>query len=383
MDKNEYRQRISHFQDALQARELDGAIIFQAVDLYYLSGTAQSCHLFIPSQGEPLLLAFRDFNRARTEAAVNNVLPLRSFREIPSLLAAAGLQEPKHLGLAMDVISLNLFRRYEEIFPGCQWVDISGILRTQRMIKSEAELAALRYAAEKHAAVFRYIGDIIQPGMTELEIAAAFEAFARRLGHQGTKRFRGQEQGMIPGIVAAGVNATLTSCYDLPLAGNGLTPLYPMGPSQRRWEKGEPLLIDYAGVYGDYTVDQTRVYLDSEVEPQMHKAQEVAKEIAAKVAERARPGVTAGELYDFAVKMAEKAGLGEYFMGYGRQVSYIGHGTGLELNEWPVIAKGNKTALAEGMVFALEPKFVFPGRGSVGIEDTYVVTEKGAVSLTF
>ncbi|KYH31236.1 M24 family metallopeptidase [Neomoorella mulderi] len=383
MTTTEYKERLKRFQEALQARELDGALIFQAADLYYLSGTAQSCHLFVPATGEPLLLAYRDTTRAQAEAALNQVLPLSSFKEIPGLLAGAGWSGLKRLGLEMDVIPLSLFRRYQELFPDCQWVDISKILRSQRMLKSSIELEALRYAADRHAEVFKYISSVIRPGMTELEIAAEFEGYARRLGHQGTKRFRGQEQGMIPGIVAAGANSALASCFDIPLAGQGLTPLYPLGPSRHRWEAGEPLLIDYAGVYGDYTVDQTRIYLDADVAPVLQKAQEVAMEIAARVAEKARPGVTAGELYDLAVKMASRAGLGEHFMGHGRQVSYIGHGIGLELNEWPVIARGDQTVLATGMAFALEPKFVFPGQGSAGVEDTYVVTENGAVSLTY
>ncbi|MBC7323860.1 MAG: M24 family peptidase [Moorella sp. (in: Bacteria)] len=283
----------------------------------------------------------------------------------------------------MDVIPLNLFRRYQELFPGCRWVDVSKVLRTQRMVKSGPELEALRFAADKHAAVFKHIGSIIRPGMTELEIAAEFEGYARRLGHPNTKRFRGQEQGMSSGLVAAGANAAMVSCYDLPLAGSGLTPLYPMGPSRHRWERGEPLLIDYAGIYGDYTVDQTRIYLDDMVAPVLRKAQEISLQISARVAEKARPGVTAGELYELAARLAEGAGLGEHFMGYERRPSYIGHGVGLELNEWPVIARGSRLVLAAGMAFALEPKFVFPGLGSAGIEDTYVVTADGALKLTY
>ncbi|WP_258359644.1 M24 family metallopeptidase [Moorella sulfitireducens] len=383
MNGTECRQRIRRFQEVIHTLGLDGAFIFQAADLYYLSGTAQSCHLFIPASGEPLLMVYRDVSRAQAETALSQVIALKNFREIPLLLAEAGRHGLKCLGLEMDVISLNLFRRYQELFPDCQWKDVSRILRTQRMVKSDLELDALRYAAGRHAEVFKYISNVIRPGMTELEIAAEFEARARRLGHQGTKRFRGQEQGLIPGIVAAGANSAMVSCYDLPLAGSGLTPLYPMGPGWHRWEKEEPLLIDYAGVYGDYTVDQTRIYLDKGAPAVLQKAQEVAVEIAARVAEEARPGVTAGELYDLAVKMAGIAGLSEHFMGHGRQMRYIGHGVGLELNEWPVIAMGDKTILEEGMVFALEPKFVFPGQGSAGVEDTYVVTEKGAVSLTY
>ncbi len=379
----EYQERVRCFQENMAALNLEGAIIYQTADLYYLSGTAQNCHLFVPAAGEPVLMAYRDAGRARAEAVWERVLPLRSFAEIPRLLADCGWSGCRHLGLEMDVISLSLFQRYQRFFSDCQWVDISKALRAQRAVKSGSELEALRYAAARHAEVFQYISGVIQPGMTELEIAAAFESHARRLGCQATKRFRGQEQGMIPGLVAAGANAALTSAFDIPLAGRGLSPLYPLGPSRHRWEKGEPLLIDYAGVYGDYTVDQTRIYLDAEVAPALHRAQEVAAAIAARVAAEARPGVTAGELYDLAVKMAAAAGLEDHFMGHGRQVTYIGHGVGLELNEWPVIARGARTVLAAGMVFALEPKFVFPGQGSAGIEDTYVVTAKGAERLTY
>lgn len=382
MTRIEYEGRLGRFQESLQALDLDGALVYQAADLYYLTGTAQSCHLFVPAAGEPILLAYRDFERAREES-VWPVRPMGSFKDIPVLLAESGWTALRRLGLEMDVIPLSLFRRYESLFPGVQWDDIGQVLRRQRMVKSTAELEALRFAAAKHAEVFRYITARVRPGMTELEIAADFEGYARRLGHQGAKRFRGQEQGMSPGLVAAGANSARTSCFNLPLAGLGLSPLYPMGASQHVWEEGEPLLIDYAGVYNDYTVDQTRIFLGTGVPAGLRRAQEVAMEIAGRVAEEARPGVTAGELYDLAFTMAARAGLQEHFMGYGRQVAYIGHGVGLDLNEWPVIARGDRTVLAAGMVFALEPKFVFPGVGSAGVEDTYLVTDAGAEKLTY
>ncbi|BCV22094.1 M24 family metallopeptidase [Moorella sp. Hama-1] len=378
----EYKNRLGRFQESLQALGLDGAIIYQATDLYYLTGTAQAGHFFVPAAGEPLLLAYRDYERAQEESAWQ-VRPLGSFKELPGLLRESGWASLRRLGLEMDVIPLNLFRRYEALLPGVQWADIGQILRRQRMVKTVAELEALRWSATRHAQVFHYIGNWIRPGMTELAIAAEFEGYARRLGHQGAKHFRGQEQGMGPGLVAAGANSARTSCFNLPLAGLGLSPLYPMGASQHVWEEGEPLLIDYAGVYGDYTVDQTRIYLGKEVPADLRRAQDVALEIAGRVAAAARPGVTAGELYDLAVTLAARAGLQEHFMGYGRQVTYIGHGVGLDLNEWPVLARGDRTVLAAGMAFALEPKFVFPGLGSVGVEDTYVVTAGGAEKLTY
>jgi len=66
----------------------------------------------------------------------------------------------------------------------------------------------------------------------------------------------------------------------------------------------------------------------------------------------------------------------------GYNTKFIGHGIGIEVDEFPFVAKGAPTVLAPGMVFALEPKFVFPGEGAVGLENTYLVTADGFEILT-
>ena len=70
-------------------------------------------------------------------------------------------------------------------------------------------------------------------------------------------------------------------------------------------------------------------------------------------------------------------------MGFGAdQAKFLGHGIGLEIDEWPVLAKGFQMPLEPGMVIAVEPKFTFPGQGVVGIENSYLITEQGARALT-
>jgi Xaa-Pro dipeptidase len=92
--------------------------------------------------------------------------------------------------------------------------------------------------------------------------------------------------------------------------------------------------------------------------------------------------VTCRTLYEAGLAVAGAAGLADSFMGHGPgQVRFLGHGVGLELDELPVIA-GSDLELAEGMVFALEPKFVLPGQGAIGIENTWVVSSTGIESLT-
>jgi Xaa-Pro aminopeptidase len=70
-------------------------------------------------------------------------------------------------------------------------------------------------------------------------------------------------------------------------------------------------------------------------------------------------------------------------MGLGEErVRFVGHGVGLELDDLPVLASGFEIPLEPGMTIAVEPKVFFPGRGGVGIEDTYVITGTGFEKLT-
>lgn len=70
-------------------------------------------------------------------------------------------------------------------------------------------------------------------------------------------------------------------------------------------------------------------------------------------------------------------------MGVGNEsVKFLGHGVGLHVDEYPVIAKGFNEPLEENMVIALEPKRSIPGVGIVGVEDTYLVTPQGGKCLT-
>jgi Xaa-Pro aminopeptidase len=90
-----------------------------------------------------------------------------------------------------------------------------------------------------------------------------------------------------------------------------------------------------------------------------------------------------GDVYDQAVARAAALGMADVFMGAPEErVSFVAHGVGLEVDELPLLARGYKGVLEEGMVLAVEPKAVFPALGCVGLENTTVVTPDGLVSLS-
>ena len=74
--KGEWADRIGRFQRQLRAQGVDGALIIQKMDLYYLSGTDQNAVLWVPTSGEPLLFVRKSLERAKQDAAMDQVIPL-------------------------------------------------------------------------------------------------------------------------------------------------------------------------------------------------------------------------------------------------------------------------------------------------------------------
>ncbi|MFL5363479.1 MAG: aminopeptidase P family N-terminal domain-containing protein, partial [Myxococcales bacterium] len=89
-DAAEHRSRISRYQAALAERGLYGALLLNGVDVFYLSGTRQSCALFVPAAGPPALLVRKSLARARAEAAVDDVRPFPRSQDLARALPARG-----------------------------------------------------------------------------------------------------------------------------------------------------------------------------------------------------------------------------------------------------------------------------------------------------
>jgi Xaa-Pro dipeptidase len=92
-----------------------------------------------------------------------------------------------------------------------------------------------------------------------------------------------------------------------------------------------------------------------------------------------------GAVYADCHRLACELGYADHFMGNkGAQVSFIGHGIGVEIDEYPFIARGfNDYPLQENMTFAFEPKAVYAGLGAVGIENTFRLGSNGPKHITF
>jgi len=375
--------RIRNFQLRLQEMGLDGAFILQNADLFYFSGTIQSSVLFIPQQGEPVLMVQKGFERARQESPLKHVVPVIGRTQVKKVLKDCGFLDLKKIGLEMDILPVNLYSRYQQTFPEYEWLDVSGAILRLRMIKTPYEVEQIRSAAGILHKGYMGIREIIREGMTELEIDGHLALIARREGHMGILRMRGWNQEMTYAHVLSGESGATISFLDSPHGGKGNTPAMAQGASFRRIGRNEPIGIDYGIGINGYVADQFRTLVIGDLPDELMKAHDFSVEIHSLFVKEARPGVSCSDLYRLALKKAEKTGFGQYFNGYGEgKVRFVGHGLGLEIDEYPILAPRFNQRLEPGMVIALEPMFVFPGKGIVGLEDDYLVTATGVERLT-
>ncbi len=381
--KSELDHRIARFQQYLAAEALDGALILQNTDLYYLAGTIQQAHLYVPVSGAPVLMVRKSLERARAESALADIVALKSPRQINAILEASGHPAPKRLGMELDVIPAALYLQYVRLFEGVDLVDISPGLRQVRAVKSDHELALMREAARQADAVAGTVKDILREGMTEVELAGRVEAEARRRGHQGIVRMRMWGGELFYGHLLAGPPATVPSFLASPTGGAGVSPAVAQGAGFARIKSGEPILLDYVFAWQGYIADHTRIFALGGLPADLLDAHQAMLDLQDIIRHQARPGVPAGDLYDAAVAWAADQGWAEWFMGADDQrIRFIGHGVGLELDEYPFLAKGQDMPLVKGMTIALEPKLIIPDKGVVGIENTHVVTADGLAPLT-
>jgi Xaa-Pro dipeptidase len=379
--KEEIEARLEGLRKRMALEDISFAVILQNVDLFYFTGTIQKGALIVPIDHPPLFFVEKSLYRAGVESPLE-IIPIKKDKDIGSILNGKNVIKGKG-GMELDVLPVTLFERWKSILSHDNMIDVSPLIKDLRLIKSVFEIAQIIKSGQILSHVFQKAKEIIKEGMREVDIDAALVAEMRRMNHQGFLRMRGFNQEMMCGYVTHGYSATISSNADVPISGLGLSPAIGQGASVNIVRRGTPVIVDFGGGYNGYVTDETRTYAVGELKDIFLKGYQVAREIIEEIMSFAGEGVDATELFVRALDRAKEAKLEKYFMGYGEgQVGFLGHGLGLEINELPVITPRHKTILKEGMVFACEPKFIFPGEGAVGIEVDFIVRKDGLQRVT-
>ena len=380
---SELKNRIAALQERLSRNKVDAALILQSSDLYYFSGTTQQGHLYVPADSPPVLLVRKSIHRAAAESNLSTIVPMSGLSQLRNLLKDHGCKAPQTLGMELDVLPVNLYHKYRDLFEKARIVDVSHDIRMLRSVKSPFEIDRMTRAAAFADQVASFVKEELREGITEIELAGKIEAKARKLGHQGMVRMRLWGSEMFYGHLMSGATAAVPSALASPTGGSATSPAFSQGPGFKKIQRHEAILFDYVFAFKGYLADHTRIFSLGSLPDDMLHAHQAMLDLQSLLIKKMQPGVPAGHVYDMATAFVETSGYGPFFMGAEKQrIRFIGHGLGLELDEYPFLARGQEIRLRENMVIALEPKLVFPGKGVVGVENTHVVTSKGLQPLT-
>lgn len=369
------------------APEAGGMLVCSRVEIYYLTGTLASGLFWLPLSGEPVLLTRRGVERARLESPLRLIASFRSYRDLAGICAEAGSPLPPCIAVDKAGFSWSMGDLLQKHLPGTRFTSCDLALRKARAVKSEWELRKLRLCGERHrAALEESLPERLSPGMTELEIAhLVHETFCERGNGVVTRMYAHGEENH--GLLAVGDSGLYPTYYNGPLGARGLHPSIPyLGDAGTVWRPHTLLTVDVGFTVEGYNTDKTQVYWSGDAAslPQRLIAAHAACEEAYRhCAERLRPGLAPSQLWREVLEMMERAGQAEDFMGMGgNKVAFLGHGTGLTVDDLPVFAAGFDEPLEEGMVVAVEPKIAIPGIGLTGVENTFEIMAQGARSLS-
>ncbi len=377
LPREEASLRIDRLHKAMAGAGIDGLLVADNADIFYLTGRVYAGFAYIPAVMAPLW-----FVRRPVELEGDGVVYIRTPEDMASHIVAAGLAMPRRLGLELDILSFNQAERLRSVFPGAECVDTTPMMRAMRAVKTDFEVEQMRLSGLKHEQVYRKIPKLYRVGMTDVELQVEIERISRLEGCLGVFRISGQSMEIYMGNVLAGRNADVPAPYDFAMGGRGLDPSIPGGAAGEEIKEHNAVMVDLNGNFTGYMTDMTRVFAVGSLPQEAVDAHQCSIDICRAFEREARPGVEARTLYEMCADMARERGLERYFMGHRQHAGFVGHGVGIEVNEWPVIAPRSRQILERNNTIALEPKFVIPEVGAVGIENTYVIEDTGARSLT-
>jgi len=362
----------------------ESAIIMENVNQYYFTGTIQDGVVIIQRDGRFIYGVRRSLERARAESPLpeHEITGIATYRDLAQI-QGGNLGEAYIEGDTMPVVTRERLSKYFTM-SGVGFLD--SVVRTVRSVKSPYELAAIRESGIAHRKLLEeQVPALLREGMTEIDFLGELSREMYRLGYQGLARFHQFQIDIAIGQVGFGTNALCSTWFDGPGGSHGNGPWAPFsGDPQRKLQKGDPVFVDVAFGMRGYHSDKTQVYFFGGEPPQdFLKAHQFCIDIQKRLAAMLKPGEIPSKIYE-TVMASIPANDSEHFMGVspGNRVKFLGHGVGLNIDDFPVIAKGFDEPLEENMILALEPKYAIWGIGMAGVEDTYRVTAHGGECLT-
>lgn len=347
-----YRARQERLCASLQKNNLPALLITHAANRFYLSGfelhdpqcNESAGYLLLTSEGDAWLMTDSRYLDAAKQLWPEDRIVIYSGPKDEQIAAFIRDQHIRTLGI--ESVSMPVIQ-YKELGKTLDLVLTKNLVEDLRVLKDEAEIAALRSSCALNHRVFEQLQELLRPGLTEALLSWKIEQLFRE---------QGASELSFETIAAVGPNAAQPHA----LAG------------QAQITDNCPVLIDMGCRLNGYCSDQTRTFWVGDTPTPvftdtLHRVQEAQQEGI----RHYLPGMPIKEA-DAAVRT--------YFAKYGVEKYFthsLGHGVGLETHEPPSVGPRSQAVFQPGMVVTAEPGLYYPRWGGVRWEHMVVITEDG------
>ncbi len=333
-------------------QEAANFLILNSTNITYFTGFSGATGLLIPQDGESTLyVSGTNFEQAKHEVKNAKIEKLKRGENLfQKIIQDANVSA--NAKLAVDGISIESWRVLAKTVGNeNNLVAASNVVRNLRSIKTPDEVELIRSACTLADVGINTAYEVIEPGVSEQEVAAEVEYAMRKRGSSGTA---------FDTIISSGANCA-----------------FPHGTCKYRTiMDGDLVVVDLGATVGNYRSDITRTITAGKISSKQQEIYGTVKAAQDLAIKSSRAGVKAVEVDATARAIISGTGFGDYF------VHNLGHGVGLEVHESPILSPDSKDTLEAGNVVTVEPGIYIVGFGGVRIEDTVLVTEFGAEKLT-
>lgn len=359
---SEFVDRIERVRALMAERGIEALVITHPTNRRYLTGFTADDIPPNESAGYVLLSADRQdlvtgsVNTSQAAAQAPHITVVRRGRTWSKHIAEFVTEGDHHrVGYEPNAMLEGVFRQTNEQLMDdghrVEWVDADGLVDDIRKVKTPAEIELLRKAFEITCDAFNEVSSGIRTGMTEFEVARAFDAAMVERGAEGPS---------FPTIVASGPNAARPHHE----------------PGDRRIQSGEPIIIDMGALYEGYCADLTRTVWVGHADGKLAEIYGLVHQANDAVIERAHPGATGKQLDSYARDHITAGGYEDEFS------HSLGHGVGLRVHEGPSASAHSEDTVEAGNTLTIEPGIYVEDWGGVRIEDVLLFTDDGFELLT-
>lgn len=356
--------RVRRLQTEAAARGLAAVICFGAhrdfwpADLRYLARwyctDEELSFLFVPADGQTTLVTNADWDleRALAEARADDILydPEPGPRLVRLVRGHAGKGD--RVGLSgMEVFPAPVFVALAGGCPDVSFEGVTAMVEALRLVKSEAEIALLRAAAQATDTGMRAGLDEVRDGGSEHAVVAAAEHAIRRAGAEIA----------FATVMGAGPRTAFATFF----------------PSHRPMRRGDLAVLDCGARIEGYHGDMCRTVAIGGPDAVQRPMLEAVAESVRAATDAARPGARVADVNAAAHEAVRAAGFGDAWWG-----AFMPHGTGTGQHEMPHALADGELVLEPGMVMCIEPGIAVPDVGAVILEQMVLVGDAGAETLT-